>query len=560
VDGRVDAVELRLDLYPDLDVDAFVRRSGKPVIASVRRKRDGGAFAGSEEERRRILSGAGRCAFIDLEEDADPSLAPEGPRRILSRHDLSGIPDPAGAPPLPEGAIRKWAVTPGSAAEAFRALDLGAIGMGEWGEFTRVLAPLTYCARIPLAPGMPTPGDLLDLFRARRAHPGIALFGVAGDPIAHSRSPAIHNPAFERDGVDGIYLRFRVPSLAGFWPAFLAHRGRGLSVTAPLKVEAAAIAREPDDDVRECGAANTLLADGRAMNTDLRAFLDLLPEEPSDALVLGAGGSARAALAALARLGHRPRVHARELRKARLLGFPVAERIEPAAIVINTTPQDPPRAPFVVDLRYGPGIPPPPGGVSGLRFLLAQARHQYRHFTGRALERGILLVGPRGAGKSTVGPLLARETGLPFLDVDREIERRSGVPVAGLLRDGRFRGLEGRTLGELLRDGPRVLAAGGGAVLWEGLRAASAGWIVVWLDADPDRLARRIASDPSERPPLTSLPPEEEIRRLREEREPLYRSVASFRVDTGRHEPRQVLSAIAEKLARVLRPGAPEAD
>lgn len=389
-DPRVDAVELRLDLHPGADTAAFVARSRKPVVATVRRARDGGRFEGSEAERARLLRGADAAAFVDVEVDADPAIAPQGPARIVSFHDCAGMPpdlDLVFERCLLRGAdLVKIAATPGSAEEAFRLLDLPAagIGMGEWGGFTRVLSPLTYCASAPLAPGMPAPGELLDLYGVRRLGPAPALFGVAGDPVAHSRSPALHNPALARDGLDAVYLRFRVARLAPFWDAFLAHAGRGLSVTAPLKVQAAALARHPSEEVRRCGAANTLLADGRAFNTDYRAFLGLVPPGRGEALVLGAGGAARAACAALRDLGYRILVWARRPEAARALGEPVpAPRAAP--VVVNTTPLDPPGAPFVVDLRYGEGVAPPARGVDGLRFLEAQARHQYRLFTGHDL-------------------------------------------------------------------------------------------------------------------------------------------------------------------------------
>jgi shikimate 5-dehydrogenase len=232
---------------------------------------------------------------------------------------------------------------------------------------------------------MPTPEDLLDVFRVRRLGPCPALYGVAGDPIEHSRSPHLFDPALERDGIDAVYLRFRVDRLASFWPAFLAHGGRGLSVTAPLKVEAARLAAAPAEEVRECGAANTLLADGRAFNTDYRAFLDLLPRGHGPALVMGAGGAARAAVAALRRLGYQVSVFARRAEAARALAADFAPSPGPHPLVVNATPLEPPKAPFVVDLRYGPGIAPPARGIDGLAVLEAQARHQYRIFFGREL-------------------------------------------------------------------------------------------------------------------------------------------------------------------------------
>jgi 3-dehydroquinate dehydratase/shikimate dehydrogenase len=386
IDGRVDAVELRLDLHPGADVREMRRRHGKPVIATVRRAADGGRFAGTEAERARLFARAAAADYVDVEVDADPGIAPLGPHRITSFHDVRGMPaDLDGTFErclLRGGEMVKIAATPPSAAEAFRLLDLpsGGIGMGPFGTFTRVLAPLTYAAREPVAPGMPTPADLFDVFRVRRLGPAPALYGVAGDPIEHSRSPHIFNEVFEREGKDAVYLRFKVADLAAFWPVFLAHGGRGLSVTAPLKVEAARLAARPSDEVSECGSANTLLSDGRAYSTDYLALLDLVPGGLGGALVMGAGGAARAALAALRRLGYRPRVWCRRPEEARALGAEHAPSPEPHPLVVNTTPLDPPRGGFVIDLRYGPGIPAPERGVSGLAFLEAQARHQQRIF------------------------------------------------------------------------------------------------------------------------------------------------------------------------------------
>ncbi|MHC4339597.1 MAG: type I 3-dehydroquinate dehydratase [Planctomycetota bacterium] len=389
VDPRVDLIELRLDLYPGIDAPAFIRRSSKAVIATVRRESDGGRWVGPEDKRRKLLESAKDAAFVDVELDVAADIAIEGPRRIVSHHDCVGMPadlDSIFERSLLAGAdVVKIAATPASAREAFRLLELPTpgIGMGEFGRFTRALAPLTYCcATRAVAPGMPTPDELLDVFRVHRLGPAPSLFGVAGDPIAQSRSPAIHNPALERDGIDAVYLRFLVRDLADFWPTFVAHGGRGLSITAPLKIQAAALATRPSEEVRECGAANTLLADGSAHNTDVLAFLDLIPPGRGEALVLGAGGAARAAVAALSKLGYQVKVWARRADRAAALGAESVGALRSAPVLVNTTPLEPPPGPFVVDLRYGEGIAPPRRGVDGLAFLRAQARHQYKLFTG----------------------------------------------------------------------------------------------------------------------------------------------------------------------------------
>ena len=296
IDPRVDLVELRLDLYPALDVPRFIATSAKPVVVSVRRASDGGQWRGDEEARALLLGHAQGAAWVDVEVDAQGIATPPGTRRIVSFHDVRGVPPDLGAVYtrcVAAGGDRvKLAVTPDSCVEGLRLLDLPepAIGLGEYGTITRVLAHWTWCALEPVAPGMPRPEDLFDLYDIRRLSARPALFGVAGDPVEHSRSPHLHNPRFAAEGLDAVYLRFRVADLPAFWPEFVARGGVGLSITSPLKVAAAALATRPSPEVRSCGAANTLLSDGRAFNTDYRAFLELAGLLPGRD---GAGGEAR---------------------------------------------------------------------------------------------------------------------------------------------------------------------------------------------------------------------------------------------------------------------------
>src|SRR5262245_38599603 len=121
-----------------------------------------------------------------------------------------------------------------------------------------------------------------------------------------------------------------------------------------------------------------------------------------------------------------------------------------------------------------------------------------------ASSERVVLVGARGAGKSTVGPLLAARLGVSFVDTDREI--------GAILRvDASFRDPQAAVLGRVLGGPPAVVAAGGGAVLWPGFAAAARGWRVVRLDAAPEVLSRRLREDPRDRPSLTGRPPHEEI-------------------------------------------------
>jgi len=167
----------------------------------------------------------------------------------------------------------------------------------------------------------------------------------------------------------------------------------------------------------------------------------------------------------------------------------------------------------------------------------------------------IALVGLRGSGKTTVGALLARELGREFVDLDLEIERQHPGERAGeiLARVGEaaFRELEARALSEVLaRNGPLVLACGGGVVVSEQNRARLRGsaW-VVWLEAPVEELSRRLAGDPTPRPALTSAAPGsvEELAALRDARQRWYEEVSHLRIRTEGLTPAEV--------ARFLRGG-----
>lgn len=161
----------------------------------------------------------------------------------------------------------------------------------------------------------------------------------------------------------------------------------------------------------------------------------------------------------------------------------------------------------------------------------------------------VLLIGPRGAGKSTVGPLLAARLGVSFVDTDRVVEEEAGRPLAALWAAGEFREREARALARVLAMPSAVVAAGGGAVLWDGFAAAARGWRVVWLDAAPEVLAQRIQEDPRDRPSLTGRPPAEEIGEVARSRGPVYAAVAWARVPTDR----LAVDAVARKIAWLLR-------
>lgn len=168
------------------------------------------------------------------------------------------------------------------------------------------------------------------------------------------------------------------------------------------------------------------------------------------------------------------------------------------------------------------------------------------------LEKGLVLVGYRGTGKTTVGRLLARSSDRPFFDVDAEIERQLGMPISEVFErrgESAFRDAEEAVIARLTTSAAgAILATGGGAVLRPSNRKRLRGFgLVVWLTASPESLAERLARDPSgPRPSLTSAGTLGEISDVLASRLSLYREVADMELDTMRRTP----DALAAEIQR----------
>lgn len=163
----------------------------------------------------------------------------------------------------------------------------------------------------------------------------------------------------------------------------------------------------------------------------------------------------------------------------------------------------------------------------------------------------LYLVGMMGAGKSTVGRLLARRLKLRFLDCDHEIERRCGVKVPLIFEiegEPGFRARETEVLAELTDLKGVVLATGGGAVLAaENRRRLAERGTVIYLRARAEDLYTRVRHDRN-RPLLATADPLRRLRELHAERDPLYAAVADLVIDTGR----QTVQALARELVARL--------
>lgn len=161
----------------------------------------------------------------------------------------------------------------------------------------------------------------------------------------------------------------------------------------------------------------------------------------------------------------------------------------------------------------------------------------------------LVLVGPMGVGKTTVGTLLAERLGLPFRDTDDDVVRAAGKPVADIfLDDGeeRFRELERSAVRTALAEHDGVLALGGGAVLADENRALLAGRPVALLEMDVAEAVRRVGLDAPR--PLLLVNPRQQWRRLMEDRRPLYTEVARAVVGTANRTPEEVADGVLDAL------------
>lgn len=431
-----DIVELRLDGVSDIDVSAALSGRALPVIVTCRPVWEGGRFDGAEGERLRILADALRqgAEYVDVEWKADRrSLPSDRPSAIvLSHHDHAqtpaDLPQRVRAMRADHAGIVKISTMARRLSDVVRlhdaVRDLGprvAIAMGSAGQVSRIWpagfgSAWTYGGTA--APGQLDPQLLVNRYHVRETRPTTRVYGLIGSPVEHSASPAMHNAAFAALGIDAVYGTFDTSDANDFWTLADGLRIAGASVTAPLKRDMRARLDRVDDTVERVGVVNTLRCgssgwEGR--NFDIAGFLDpLRPHAESlrgqHAVVLGAGGAARAAVFGLQSIGARVAISARRSVAAASLATEFGvESIEwpPQPgwhVLVNTTPvgtwprvsqspleRDLVRGPLVYDLVYNPVETQlmtwarAAGGeaIGGLSMLVAQAAAQFEWWTGQ---------------------------------------------------------------------------------------------------------------------------------------------------------------------------------
>jgi shikimate dehydrogenase len=278
------------------------------------------------------------------------------------------------------------------------------------------------------APGQISTRDLVEVYRVRDTTDRTTPFGIVGSPLGHSASPAMHNAAFAGLGLDSVYVPFETADADEFLAVASAIGLGGASVTAPLKQALATRCASTDEVSASIGVVNTLKrsgAEGEGRNFDVAGFLapiDRLGAVPggSRALILGAGGAARAAAWALRQRGVEVAIAARRDEAARrvadAVGVGVASwpsgpgrvPVRPALLVnatpvgawpaVSASPVDAPVADVAYDLVYNPietefltrARAAGARTISGIEMLVEQAARQLEWWTARAAPRPML--------------------------------------------------------------------------------------------------------------------------------------------------------------------------
>ncbi len=453
VEQGAELVELRLDyIGRAVNLKRLLDNRPGPVIVTVRRREDGGRWMKSEEERQMLLRSAiaAGVEYIDIESDIAELIPRYGnTKRIVSFHEMSVTPENLErmheAMADKDADIVKIATMANSFSDNVRMINLVknakvptiGICMGEIGVVTRLLAnrlgsPFTYAtfSKREMAPGQLEWKEMRDLYRYEEIDEKTELYGVVADPIAHSYSPMIHNRAFEEQGLNARYIPFRVPN--SDLPSFIGHCPEfginGLSVTIPHKEAALEFCTKAESSATGIGAVNTLVFDEDdclGYNTDYRAAMDCIermynfrknqerPMQGMTALVLGAGGVARAIAWGLRQRHAEVLISSRSYDRAQLLaaelGCRAVEwelRYEPKIhLLVNGTPvgmhPDVDNTPFdasklheylaVFDTVYNPentllvknAKRAQCRCITGVDMFVRQAAYQYKLFTGK---------------------------------------------------------------------------------------------------------------------------------------------------------------------------------
>jgi 3-dehydroquinate dehydratase / shikimate dehydrogenase len=449
-------LEFRLDYLPKPGlalprIKRFLEtHPGTVVIATCRRVTSGGKFKGSIASQLDILSkaGAAGCQLVDIELQTANKSKPEQIQKlrgrvavILSFHDFRGTKkldetlEKMLAYPADFYKVVSTATTLSDNVAMIKFLahegdrhSLVSMCMGEQGIISRVLgvragSVFTFAsasAGQETAPGQVTAQELRSVYRIEQVDAATRVYGVVGDPIVHSLSPAIMNAAFRRENVNAVYLALHAKTLKDLLTCVREIPIHGISVTMPYKEAILPHLDNTDSHTTKIGACNTVVRaqDGKlyGFNTDAAGIVRPLERrlnalEGARILVLGAGGAARAAVFGLKERGCEVYILNRSLAPAKKLAHQARARIVKRPdlkklafdVIINATPvgmgntketplQDKEiNARYVFDMVYDPAetrflkLAKERGAqvIPGIEMFVHQAARQFEIWTGK---------------------------------------------------------------------------------------------------------------------------------------------------------------------------------
>ncbi len=474
-------LEFRLDYFskPGLALPRIKRflesHHGTIAIATCRRVASGGKFRGSIASQIDILNkaAAAGCQLVDVELQTATKVKPEQLQKlraraalILSFHDfratkkLDDTLEKMLAFPADFYKVVSTATTLADNVTTIKFLaregdkhSLVGMCMGEQGTISRVLgvragSMFTFAsasAGQETAPGQITAQELRSVYRIDQVDVATRVYGVVGDPIAHSLSPAIMNAAFRRENVNAVYLALHAKTLKDLLTCVKDIPIHGLSVTMPYKEAILPHLDNTDSHTTKIGACNTVVRaqDGKlyGFNTDTAGIVRPLERrlntlEGARILVIGAGGAARAAVFGLKERGCEVYILNRSLAAAKKLAHQARARIMKRPdlkklafdVIINATPvgmgntretplQDKEiNARYVFDMIYDPAetrllkLAKERGAqvIPGIEMFVHQAARQFEIWTGKPapfdeMLRVVLLALQDRATRSAIG-------------------------------------------------------------------------------------------------------------------------------------------------------------
>ena len=380
-----DIVELRIDYIPELQnaeecIEESLKRKTKPVIITNRPEREGGKFNGSEQDRLCLLQKAIDLGadYVDVEYDSIEQIIRRNSSKIIishhnfkeTPHNLSKIYDDICQQKPDIVKIVTYANDIIDNIRIFELLKSAQIPtisfcMGESGYISRILTKkvggfLTFASLEKgkeSAPGQLTVDELSKIYHFKEINEETKLYGIIGNPVSHSMSPAIHNASFIEKGLNNVYVPLKIANIDAFMRECRKIDFQGFSVTIPHKESVLPFLDDLDHTARKIGAINTIVnRKGKltGYNTDCMAAvmgLEYSMKEANETLnnkkvsIIGAGGAARAIAFGLKEKGCDITIFNRTIERAEKLSHDVKCKFESfeeihqidSDILINTT-------------------------------------------------------------------------------------------------------------------------------------------------------------------------------------------------------------------------------